>query len=245
MTKWGGQKFFLRYRGGVKSFFRDVVGGSKVQIWIFAKFLYPFQLIINDRPLKACIPASWKTILRGGDVEPQQTLLENPSTFIFDHTSISINGRDIPLSKLKQKHFYFVCLYPTSAPKCIAMWENIINTSLSIKDVFIKLPKYYHRKAFNLHWNIIHRAIYSEKRLQTMNKSNGICKVCATQEETLTHLFNECQVVQHVWENITGIISNILQKNITLNINDILFCISKSNPRFVEYEYILNKSVSL
>ena len=64
-------------------------------------------------------------------------------------------------------------------PRCINAWSEIMNVELSSEDVFLKLPTFiFERKILNLHWNVLQRAIFSEKRLKLMNKSDGICRVC-------------------------------------------------------------------
>ena len=112
-------------------------------------------------------------------------------------------------------------------PKCITTWRTIFDQTVSVKEVFLKLPVLYDRKYRNLHWNTIHRAIFSEKRLQRMNKSNGMCKVCCQKEETLTHLFYDCNGIQPIWRFIEGIIESVLLKEVLLSIRHIFFCVQR------------------
>ena len=121
-------------------------------------------------------------------------------------------GNEILLSKVKQKQLFYVCLYPIDIPKCISKWQSIFGILTNIKEVFIKMPICYERKSTNLHWNILHNAIFSEKRLQIMNKSDGICKICKTESETLTHLFYECTYIQPIWLYVEGICELLLSK---------------------------------
>jgi hypothetical protein len=51
-------------------------------------------------------------------------------------------------------------------------------------------------------WKEIHRIIYTEERLQKMNKSpNGGCHFCKD-PENLIHLFVNCKLVDSVWTEI-------------------------------------------
>ena len=61
------------------------------------------------------------------------------------------------------------------------IWENCKNTDIAITS-----------KIEEFHWKSIHKIIYTESKLSLMNRSNGLCHMCNTEIETLTHLFFYC-----------------------------------------------------
>ena len=67
----------------------------------------------------------------------------------------------------------------------------------------------------NFHWNIIHRAVYSETRLQKMKISNSIiCKVFGLQPEHLMYLLYTRSKASEVCNILSGIVKETI--NITL-----------------------------
>ena len=78
-------------------------------------------------------------------------------------------------------------------------------------------------KCLNFHWKLAHRALFSEKRLQRMNKSDGKCKICKTEDENLCHLINECSKISPVWTSIERLINDVCNENINLSTKDIIF----------------------
>ena len=71
-------------------------------------------------------------------------------------------------------------------PTCVERWKKIFDKNLEIKDVFdsCNFHTIHNRKCSDFHWKTVHRAIYSEKRLQQMKRSDGKCKICKTEDET-------------------------------------------------------------
>ena len=69
------------------------------------------------------------------------------------------------------------------------------------------------RKSKQLQWKVLHRIIYTEERLQKMNKSaNGSCHFCKD-PENLMHLFVNCKLVDSVWTEIFQKINEIYEQN--------------------------------
>ena len=92
--------------------------------YIFAHLNVKTNWIAEFAKIKSLIPIRWKKILKGLNcVDKDDNLLKNPSNFSFNHSQILLNGQEIPQSKLKQKHLFYACLYPTRIPKCVKMWK--------------------------------------------------------------------------------------------------------------------------
>ena len=64
-------------------------------------------------------------------------------------------------------------------------------------------------KVLDFNWRIFHGQILTEKRLVSMNMSNGMCVVCKKEIEDNFHLFVHCEDVLYIWkfvEKITNVI---------------------------------------
>ena len=56
-----------------------------------------------------------------------------------------------------------------------------------------------------------------------MNRSDGMCRICMNNEETLTHLFHDCHHISLMWNCIIYNIELIVSTQIDLKIRDIIF----------------------
>ena len=80
--------------------------------------------------------------------------------------------RNILIKKLKSKDLYFQSWYAVITPSCIQSWSEMLN--MNVNEVWLtgcrenQYYNMYYRKDMNFHWQIIHRAVYSETRLQKM-----------------------------------------------------------------------------
>ena len=67
-------------------------------------------------------------------------------------------------------------------------------------------------------WKILHRIIYTEHKLQMMNRSNGKCHLFNGNSETLSHLFFNCdfteQLMQITKQNIVDKIPGLANADI-------------------------------
>lgn len=70
-------------------------------------------------------------------------------------------------------------------------------------------------------WKIIHRIIYTEQRLQVMNRSNGICHLCNIETETLPHLFFKCNYTTQLLDLIQNTLYNNTIFDLTTPLNTI------------------------
>ena len=185
------------------------------------------NFILEYNKIKLSIPREWKYLLRNAQTEQDRQLLYNPRAVMIDCDGILINGKNINYTKLKQKDIYFACLYPIKAPTCLESWNNILNEQYTIVDIFKKVNrKIIDRKALNFHFMVIHRAIYSEKRLQKMNKSDGICKVCKSSDENLCHLLYDCIQIKECWYKIFHMLTKITDTICENNVKTIVFGIT-------------------
>ena len=106
------------------------------------------------------------------------------------------------MSKNKTNKLYYACLYPVETPTCLGTWNDVF-VNVSVQDLYLPYNVIYDKKAFYHSWICIHRAICTESKLHKMNKSNGTCKLCKMQSETICHLNYECSEVRNVWTKIS------------------------------------------
>ena len=147
-----------------------------------------------------------------------------------------LNGSVTTYKKLKQGDLYILCLYPVNEPLCIKSWSTILNTNVAIN--FKDFSHYIHcRKSIDLHWKILHKAVYSEEKLRMMGKSDGTCKICNNCNETLCHLFYECSNLTLLWEKLRDFISVVTCCHLQISLKEVILgidkCINESNVRLV------------
>ena len=101
-----------------------------------------------------------------------------------------------------------------SQPKYIDRWNTSFNTDINWKNHWkYSLETPVSNKEKQLHWKIIHNAVFTEYRLNLIGRSDGKCHFCKTEIEYLTHLFCECAVIKDVLANINVKINTTLRQN--------------------------------
>ena len=56
-----------------------------------------------------------------------------------------------------------------------------------------------------------------------MNKSDGKCKVCKSEDENLCHLICECSKILPIWTSIEQLLSDVCNEDVILSTRDIIF----------------------
>ena len=201
---------------------------------IFQKIIQKKNWISEYCKLKQAIPQDWLQILQ--NVVPQQKAKEmylNNSKQIEIHKGkVFINGMDTPLKTLKSRDIYFHNLYPTKKPTCITAWNDIFNQNLDWKHIFnIANTSIQTSKVKEFHWKTIHRAVYTECRLKAMKRSNGICKICNSNEESTCHLLFECDEIKTYWQKLSDILLTKFNVIYLFDIQQILFCNNRTETK--------------
>lgn len=179
--------------------------------------------------LKQSIPRDWLQLLSNDDIVEDATYYESTRQLHLTENAIILNNSEIELEKLKTRDIYYQCLYPIKIPKFIESWETILETEISWKEIFKILDKTFQgNKQKQLHWKIIHRAIYSETKLAGMGKSNGICKLCNLELEDITHLFFRCRNIKNIWGDIESLILEKTGVKAKLDICNVLFGVNEN-----------------
>ena len=121
------------------------------------------------------------------------------------------NGKFKALNELSSKDLYDILLLneEVQIPSKL-YWSNKFDgvdtkwkTWFMMNFVNKKIPRY----CTDFNWKIFHGQVNSESRLQRMSLSDGICKLCNTHVENMTHLLYGCEGIRDIWTEIEGIIN--------------------------------------
>ena len=190
--------------------------------------------------IKNGIPKQWINKLQDNVLEIEEdSNLQNPRKLKLTEDQILLNESEVELKKLKTKDIYFHCLYPLKNPKFIEAWERKLQIDIDWKKIFkILMSSIQGNKQKQLHWKIIHRAVYSETKLQSMGKSNGICKLCNQVFESITHIFYDCCKIKNIWKEVDSLILEHTGVDTSLDLCNILFGIFE--PEIKDKNHIIN-----
>lgn len=87
-----------------------------------------------------------------------------------------------------------------------ATFEALLNPDLNEESNLLKLVWSW-RGAERIHyhlWKMSQKAFLTNfDRWRKGLDPNGLCPICASSEETIMHLFRDCQFVMHVWDRVT------------------------------------------
>ncbi len=108
-----------------------------------------------------------------------------------------------------------------------------------MQDLYLPYNVIYDKKAFYYSWKCIHRAVYTESKLHKMNKSNGTCKLCKMQRETICHLNYECSEVINVWTKISKLIFDVTKTKVDLNKRNVFFHYKEQKPVDIFCNFII------
>ena len=167
----------------------------------WAVFKEKFDLNENDyfkwRQIISAIPQNWKNILTESDG------LINPPK--IQHT-LQLS-RLLPIEKLTSKQLYILLIHkikmkPTSQ---IKISEKIDDHDIDWRKVYIfgrKITIDSYGRMF--HFKCSHNILFLNKALFKMNiKSTSLCSYCHHADETIVHLFAECEIVKELWTDLS------------------------------------------
>ena len=156
------------------------------------------------RLIKSSITEGWVTALKSAS--NQENILKNEYNKIQNVLHL---GRENKMS-LKQVQ----CILKNDAfkSKYQTKWESMFNASINWKNQWkCVLETPLTNKEKQLHWKILHNAIFTKYKLSLMGRSDGKCHFCKIETECLIHLFCECKVTKDVLKKIQTKINGTLQ----------------------------------
>ena len=197
---------------------------------IFNKLVKKQNWISEFNRIKDFFPEKWKQILKDANppLEERVNIIQFSKTIQITHSAIKVNSITTELKNVKQRDLYYIFLYPVSIPSCVNKWNEILDTELTVEELFKeKRHCIYNRKSYEFHWKTLNRSIFSEMRLKLMKKSNGKCKLCNVEDETICHLIYECHKIKSVWSKMENFINNLTDIEITFNKQYVLTGLTK------------------
>jgi len=99
------------------------------------------------------------------------------------------------------KSIYACFLKNEESPPCIVKWSRIMDTPVDFKTVFRRLVKTtFDTRMRWFQWKILYRIIPTNRFLfQCKLSDSSLCSFCNQTEETISHLFWDCPIVQRIW----------------------------------------------
>lgn len=126
-------------------------------------------------------------------------------------------------------------------------WNNILINSKVEQDEWKKIFIIPHTCSIDttlrsFQFKYIYRIIPTNKYLHRVKlTSSSLCQFCSETVETLEHLFWECRIVQHLWNNLKELFSSI-NVHITLDLKTISFgYLKKPNCMIINFLIVLMK----
>jgi len=163
--------------------------------------------------IKNAIPKTWRDTLKAKDEQIKEIV--KPLT-ITESDHIKIRNR--PLSKACNKNLLHILQRGHAKPKCVTYWNNKYGKHLEWEQIWgnLKSSKCRNRiKEFQ--WKSIHNVLNTNARLRLMNKGNGICPMCNTEQEDQIHLFLKCHTIKPLIEKMQ---TEITKRNINFILNE-------------------------
>ena len=169
---------------------------------ILVKLTNKSNWMVEWLSIKKAIPQVWKQILMNKDViEQEYEKLYTMPTCTLQKTCCMLNGKVTGISKISSRVIYKNLIYPTEVPKAKKYWEKKFDDTLDWLVICEGLSnKIIDRKIIEFQWKCLHGAINTEKRLQKWGKSNGLCKLCVSQQELIEHIMYQCSSTCDIWK---------------------------------------------
>ena len=195
------KSFFFRYFSdkGLNFVYQLFNNNGSVKSWSSIKGEFNFNNILNFKwqQLIYAIPSLWKKIIKGTD---------NAGNLLLPNHHLIKKKTFIGIEKLNPRQLYplLVYTYPYT-PTSQKYFNELFKTdSLDWKQIYllprlITLDSYSH----SLQYKIPNNVIYLNKKLFTFWKSTSpLCLFCKLSDETVVHLFYECDIVPNLWNEL-------------------------------------------
>ena len=171
---------------------------------------------------------------------PEEWMVNFDVDIVGVHDTIVLNLLSF---KKVPKNAYNVLLGSHVPAKRYAYWSDNLPLPVNINwekvhctNIFCTLDT----KLRSFYFKVFHRAIaVNDFLFKIKRKESPKCTLCEKKEETLVHLFCECEKVTPIWHDLLTIISQNLDSNITVTNFEKLFGIC--SDKFVSYLFLLLK----
>lgn len=108
------------------------------------------------------------------------------------------------LSKSDAKHIYSFLNKNSETPKCIEKWSRLLDIEIDVNNVFLKIQKTTFDTSLKwLQYRLLYRLLPTGRFLFLRKLTDSpICRLCRKADETLLHMFWECEQIQDFWRDL-------------------------------------------
>ena len=191
--------------------------------------------------LRSSLPDEWSRLLNSD--ETSELSAEHSSFRIDDPTT----KEKIPTTKMTTKKIYDILIQQADDvfSKRHRKWEYDFSYPIDWKPIWkAAYDNFSENKHCDLHWRVLHRALPLAPALFKNKKdSSPVCILCSqNKNETLRHLFFECQGIQPILRHTQNLIATILRMPFRLLLDHMVFnfACNKSSPIMKLSTYLIN-----
>jgi hypothetical protein len=155
---------------------------------------------------------------------------------------LPIEGNLIPLDKVSSKQVYTTLIANRVSPPCTKFfYENNFNESIDWKFVFtLPAKSCLDTKTREFQFKILHRIVFTKKLLFKIGKTaSPLCSFCSKYDETIEHLFLDCEKVLIFWVDLFHFLNNYSIQVENMSEMDILLGCKNRNDDTMLINHIL------
>ncbi len=175
----------------------------------------------------AATPIRWKQILQCEDKNNNKQELEEINIEWLHNTNSKRLGEKLQMEKVKTRWE--------------KQWEELYGNQQWEEIYKVLNNKVAERKCKDLQWKAFNFGLTTDEKLEKINLSNGKCKMCTIEKETIIHLFYDCELIDPIWSIYNKITKEIWNVDIN-NDKTVLFaniCEEKTNSSKHVIQYII------
>ena len=194
---------------------------------------------------------AWNSIPSGSKV-PEQKVVTIPELFNQDVNEIENRPNDVCIkvndswqhvAAMKLKDIYGVLTNKNAKTKCERHWEDMYRDLDWVEIYKVFEEKCIDRKILEFQWKCLSGAVMTEKKLQRMGYSNGVCCLCGAEEENLSHILLDCDTLGSFWNIVIDMVK-VNCETYTFNEKDVMLVNCSQNNwerKIVNFLFLIAK----
>ena len=198
--------FFRDYSDkGLNFVYQLFDNNGNVKSWSSIKKEFGFNKISNFKwqQLIHTLPPSWKKIIKETD---------NADNLLLPNLHLIKKNTLIGIEKLNPRQLYSLLVYthPFTPTSQKYLNELLKTDSCAWKQIYL-LPRLVTLDSYScsVQYKILNNVLYSNKKLFTFRKSTSLlCPFCKLSDETVLHLFYECNITLNLWNQLVLFFEN-------------------------------------
>ena len=149
------------------------------------------------------IPSQWKNIIRGTNANTNERCLAS---------HLNGNNKIIPVTLINSKYLYSLFSNKiVNVPTSQKYFERVFEQNLEWEKLYL-LPRVVTKDSY-IHifqFKILHNVLFLNSRLFKLNYSDSpLCSLCGNYNETVIHIFSECDVTRALWSDVVNSIDGL------------------------------------